>query len=328
MLLIKLIILIAFLIYAINFHIRINKNTHINDDIPESPSKKDKIATPVTIKYDIDKDSNSKYSFNYIEPNSHSENLSEPYCPYGLSYEENAKLNAQFTENCPWCESRNSCIYSTNNEVLEKGDEGELETYNALSSLINPEKYPILRDLYIAKTGKHFSQIDILLIHATGIYVIESKNWSTKISGDPNMKFINPNHNDPTNRSQNPIIQNENHIKTLTNFLNKKLPNLTSKLQYISILAFGNACDYTSLLNSSPNLLITSYNKLAQDLSYYIINNTSNTELLSQSDIKLLTEILNPCLNISEDLKKEHILHSIETQKKQLNLFINNLNVN
>lgn len=92
-----------------------------------------------------------------------------------------------------------------------------------------------IQNAYIPKQGNEYTEIDILMIDKTGIYIIEVKNLAGKIVGnwatDQYLKVEHPNGN--TNNLYNPVIQNTNHYKNL-----KNVSGLESKL-FKSIIVFG-----------------------------------------------------------------------------------------
>lgn len=79
------------------------------------------------------------------------------------------------------------------------------------------------------------SEIDLILLHETGIYVVESKNYSGWIKGDENQEQweqIKLNNEGNENRQfQNPINQNKGHISSLLKYL--KYPYLRKNVIHI-----------------------------------------------------------------------------------------------
>jgi hypothetical protein len=92
-----------------------------------------------------------------------------------------------------------------------------------------------IQNAYIPKQGNEFTEIDILMIDRTGIYIIEAKNLAGRIIGnwttDEYLKVEHP--NGKTYDLYNPIMQNTNHYKNL-----KSVSGLESKL-FRSIIVFG-----------------------------------------------------------------------------------------
>ena len=76
-----------------------------------------------------------------------------------------------------------------------------------------------IQNAYIPKQGNEFSEIDILMIDKTGIFIFEVKNITGRISGD----WTNDDHllvehpNGKTYSLYNPVKQNSSHFKNLRN---------------------------------------------------------------------------------------------------------------
>ena len=58
----------------------------------------------------------------------------------------------------------------------DKGLHGEFLTFKCLESLLGYKKF--LFNLYIPKEGGGTTELDVILLHESGIYVFESKNYS------------------------------------------------------------------------------------------------------------------------------------------------------
>ncbi len=96
--------------------------------------------------------------------------------------------------------------------------------------------YKILRNVYVP-TIDGYSEIDVLLLHETGIYVFESKNLSESVYGDEKHPQWQRNKtNGEKSPIPNPILQNKRHIDCLCVFLNQ------NKYQFraFSMIVFGN----------------------------------------------------------------------------------------
>ena len=59
---------------------------------------------------------------------------------------------------------------------FNKGRLGEFYTYKYLDSLAGYKRY--LFNLYIPKSNGETTELDVVLLHESGIYVFESKNYS------------------------------------------------------------------------------------------------------------------------------------------------------
>lgn len=96
--------------------------------------------------------------------------------------------------------------------------------------------YKILRNVYVP-TIDGYSEIDVLLLHETGIYVFESKNLSGSVYGDEKHPQWQRNKtNGEKSPIPNPILQNKRHIDCLCVFLNQN----KYQCRAFSMIVFGN----------------------------------------------------------------------------------------
>lgn len=95
-----------------------------------------------------------------------------------------------------------------------KGWVGELAVKICLMSL--PEKeFIVMNNIYIPAYDGMFTQIDHLIVAPCGIIVIETKNYSGKLSGSSRKKYWISNNNGDIHKVYNPIRQNSYHIRML-----------------------------------------------------------------------------------------------------------------
>ena len=105
-----------------------------------------------------------------------------------------------------------------------KGTTGELEVQGVIGKTIIGEQY-VINDLILNLGEKKTCQIDHILINSSGVYVIETKNYSGTIYGDENnQNWIQVLTRTKKNRFYNPIKQNKTHIYHISNILSEKLP--------------------------------------------------------------------------------------------------------
>lgn len=95
-----------------------------------------------------------------------------------------------------------------------KGWIGELAVKLFLSALPETE-YIVMNDIYIPAYDGMFTQIDHLIIAKCGIIVIETKNYSGKLTGSSRKKYWTSNNGGDINKVYNPIRQNSYHIRML-----------------------------------------------------------------------------------------------------------------
>ncbi|MBU1142538.1 MAG: NERD domain-containing protein [Firmicutes bacterium] len=129
-------------------------------------------------------------------------------------------------------------------EITVKSESSPNTYFNAKQVLLENrievelrEKLPdirIIKNAYIPKVDGTFSEIDIIAINKTGIYVIEAKNVTGQIVGrwkEPNLILKHPGGNEYP--FPNPIDQNTMHFKYLKNLLGM------SNNYFRSIIVFG-----------------------------------------------------------------------------------------
>lgn len=74
----------------------------------------------------------------------------------------------------------------------------------------------------ILPTDTGTTEIDVLFLHETGIYVYECKNYGGKIYGNEKYKMWNQYIDGKKNQFYSPILQNQGHIKHLQKYLSQK----------------------------------------------------------------------------------------------------------
>jgi Ca2+/Na+ antiporter len=111
-----------------------------------------------------------------------------------------------------------------------KGKVNELEIYEILNELQFYKK--VIKNVYIPIDGKT-TEIDVIMITNTGIYVIESKNYTGWIFGNSNSKYWTLTNKRNKFRFLNPIWQNKLHIESL-----EKMLEIDNK-NFESLIVFG-----------------------------------------------------------------------------------------
>ena len=99
---------------------------------------------------------------------------------------------------------------------------GEYFTYQCIAPLNGYKKF--IFNCYLPKADGETTEVDVILLHESGIYVFESKNYSGWIFGNESQTFWTQTLPSGKGKSQksrffNPIMQNAGHIKQLKAFL-------------------------------------------------------------------------------------------------------------
>lgn len=181
----------------------------------------------------------------------------------------------------------------------EKGTFGEYLLVKALKEM--PGEKRILTNCYIPKDNGTTTELDIVMIHETGIYVIESKNFSGWIFGnEENMYWTLTFPNGKKYQFYNPIWQNKNHIKHLRNIIG-------NDFYYYSFVVFGKNCELRNISNHTNTAVCDEYTFKGR--LYATL--TSAHKSISPEKIKSLYMQLSEYEYITKDDKNKHI-HNIK----------------
>ena len=164
----------------------------------------------------------------------------------------------------------------------------------------------IMKNIYVPY-GNQTTEIDVLMIHETGIYVIESKNYSGWIFGSENQQQWTQMLNSYTKkRFYNPIWQNRTHIRALSNYTN------INKSKIKSYIVFSDRCELKAIPPNTSECIITKI-----DLFLYAIYNDINNrkKIFTVEEVNQIEEKLKPITNVSQEVKNKHI-QDIEKNKK------------
>ena len=104
---------------------------------------------------------------------------------------------------------------------VSRGNKGE----KAVIKILKKEKlyHQVLNDLtFINEKSEMSHQIDHVLIHPHGVFVIETKNYYGEISIVSGESFWIKNINGKIERIFNPLKQNKNHARIINKILEKK----------------------------------------------------------------------------------------------------------
>lgn len=133
---------------------------------------------------------------------------------------------------------------------FDKGFRGEYETWKNLSKY-EEDGAKFIFNCYIPKGEKETTEIDVIMLHRTGIYVFESKNYSGWIFGNEKDRMwtqtLPTGSTSQKEHFYNPIRQNQAHIKWL-----QELLNMDDSFFY-SLIVFSERCEFKSVTVNSNN---------------------------------------------------------------------------
>ena len=185
--------------------------------------------------------------------------------------------------------------------MRDKGHLGEFYTYKNLKKLKGHKRF--LFNLYLPKENGETTELDVVLLHESGVYVFESKNYSGWIFGTESQQYWTQTLANGKGKSQksrffNPIIQNKVHLKWLQNFL------ADQTIPFYSYIVFSERCTLKDInLTSGNHHVIKRY-----DLYDAVQSNAakSGTRLRPQK-INMLYQKLYPLTQIDEAKKVVHV---------------------
>lgn len=183
-------------------------------------------------------------------------------------------------------------------KYTDRGGYGEYLIYKKLNNNYITGYKKILQNVYIPYKDRT-SEIDLIMIHEKGIFVFESKNYSGWIFGSAEQKNWTQSLNKYTKiKFYNPIMQNYNHIKALSQYLG--IDKRTMK----SVIVFSDECQLMKIPQNTEYYTIVKENWLSQVMiqELEIKNN-----IFSIDEIDNMEEKLKPLTNVSEEVKRKHI---------------------
>lgn len=183
----------------------------------------------------------------------------------------------------------------------DKGQAGENQIHQSLNRLEGQSA--ILQNCYLPLKNSGTTEVDLILIHESGIYVIESKNYSGWIFGSESQRYWTqslPGHNGTAekHRFYNPIWQNKTHIQCLKNLLND------NTIPVYSYIVFGNGCELKNITLTRNSCHVIYERYLVQDISE---NAKLCGKCLSDEKIATLYAFLSNFTGASDEQKERHI---------------------
>ena len=139
------------------------------------------------------------------------------------------------------------------------------------------------KNIFLKSKNGNNTEIDILAVHNTGIYVIECKNYFGTLEGSINDKlWYHTNKNGIKYDFLNPVKQNEIHIAAVKRLLQK------FDLPYYSIIIFSNKCKIPNITYKADNAYIIYQKELVSLIKYL----TSQKHIYSNKVIEKISEII------------------------------------
>ena len=182
--------------------------------------------------------------------------------------------------------------------MFNKGNFGEFSSYGKMAKL--PGYHKALFNIYIPNGKEQTTEIDLVFIHETGVYVIESKNYSGWIFGDEkSQKWMQTFPNGQKYPFYNPIKQNIGHIKALQLIL----PSI-EKEHYKSVIVFSERCELKKISYEAENTYVIKRYNLAKLMNKQI---AGSPKILEPDYIDRIYNFLAQYQKADRTMKHEHI---------------------
>lgn len=189
------------------------------------------------------------------------------------------------------------------------GDEGllgEFLIYKTLETLGEPRKF--LFNLYLPIWNGRTTELDVVLLHESGIYVFESKNYGGRIFGSEEQQYwtqVLPAGDgwSQKHRFYNPILQNEGHLDRLYQIL-RPVKLLSGPPPYYSFIVFGHRCELIDVPLRCGNHNILSLGELL----FAVQENAMEAGIrMTAVEIEMLYEKLEPYTHADDAIKRAHV---------------------
>lgn len=197
--------------------------------------------------------------------------------------------------------------------VHDKGRLGEYYTFMHLCNLGGYKKF--LFNCYVPKTDEKTTEIDVIMLHETGIYVFESKNYSGWIFGSADGKYwtqsLNAGGRAEKHKFYNPVFQNSSHIKWLKTFLADY-----DEKPFLSYIVFSDRCRFMDIKLTSRDRFVMHRKDAAADVAARV---KKAEVVLTAEQIDDIFNRLYPLTQVSGEQKAVHIAQ-IEEMKNDVGI--------
>ena len=194
---------------------------------------------------------------------------------------------------------RNFAIINKESKNIDKGKKAENEIVRILENVFSKEN--IIQDSYFRDDEIVTTQIDVLVVDVTGIYVMESKAFSGVIKGNQYDKnwvqlFANKKHY----TFSNPIIQNKRHIEDIKKNLETfDVPDIA----YKSYVVFDNNCKLDLEVKNNSQLRVVKQEGLLESITE---DKKQSLVVIPKNKVEEITRRIKGHANVDQEFKELH----------------------
>lgn len=159
--------------------------------------------------------------------------------------------------------------------------------------IVTSNENNIMHNIYVPKTNGA-TELDLIFVHKTGIYVFESKNYNGMVTGADNEKDWEVTYaNGDVYTMYNPIMQNDRHIWALSKYLN--IP----KAMIQSCIVFSDNCDLVRIESPETKAHVMHFASVED----YMIMQTSRPAIYTDEQV---AEICQQLAGLEQRVLKPH----------------------
>ena len=180
---------------------------------------------------------------------------------------------------------------------LNTGLYGEYLTVRVLDNL--KDFHRVLVNIYLPNGKGGTTELDVVLIHKSGVYSLESKNYSGWIFGkEKDYKWCQVLPGGKKTFFYNPIKQNRTHIKALQ----RVLPNIHEAV-FKSTIVFSERCELKKITVHSSDIRVIKRSRLLHSI------HSNPQQVLSASQIDSIYVALKEYTQVTNQTKQIHVEH-------------------
>lgn len=186
--------------------------------------------------------------------------------------------------------------------LSDAGSRGEYELYLETDRYLE-DKGRWLFNVYIPRPNGTTTEIDAILFHPSGIYVIESKNYRGQIIGNDRreewLQCLRPSRRAPvrTYTFYNPLKQNRIHVEALR----ARLGRAYAHVPIYSAVLFGNHCSLREVRLTEEDCILDHRRNFP-----FIVNRIADTSCADPDLIQAAYEALSPLSRADRATKARH----------------------
>lgn len=185
------------------------------------------------------------------------------------------------------------------------GAEGEYATYKELKKLCRRQGHFVF-NLYLPSGGGRTTELDMVLIHPSGVYSIECKNYSGDIVGDYGSSMWEAVYKSSSHPLYSPVHQNSGHTRALKAAIPKDIP-------VYSVIVFAGKGNIYTKGSPPPGTFAAKIGELGSVLSANL--STPRISRKNMSAVYAGLKFANG--SVTEEMKKSHIrdVKKIKTER-------------